>query len=152
MVQQIPRFDQTKKELENLTDTRISISEDRRVMGLGDIYFDILGYATDDVNHIGSRIKITFSGDGQLYCELLYTFVRSAAENIAIIDWMKVSEGVQNNGIGRTLRGEAVSSLEKNYTIYSKVVNDNLTSVVKDQGFERIDEDSLDSWFVRNPI
>jgi hypothetical protein len=61
---------------------------------------------------------------------------------------MKVSDEVDNNGIGRVLRKEVINSIGDDYKIYSKIVNENLFSVAKNQGFKKVRTDNLNNWFV----
>lgn len=143
-------FNLTRKKLEKLTNEDISLSKDRRIIDLGEIYSDILDYETGEVNHIGTRIKITFSSQGKFHCEFLYSIVKSASDKIAIIEWMKVSDELGNNGIGRTLRKEATDTIGSDYRIYSKIVNENLLSVAEDQGFKKIRTDKLNDWFIKS--
>lgn len=143
-------FNLTREKLEKLTGEKISLSKDKRIINLGEMYADVLEYETGEVNHIGTRVKITFSSQSGFYCEFLYSIVNSASNNIAIIEWMKVSDKVDNNGIGRILRKEVVNSIGDKYKIYSKIVNENLFSVARDQGFRKARTEGLDKWFIKS--
>lgn len=95
---------------------------------------------------------ISFNGEetNQEYAVCKYIIFNQS--NISLIDWLEVSDQIQNKGIGRMLRREMISEMDsKNINIiYTRIINHKIISVVIDQGFRQIQDGGLKGWFVRD--
>lgn len=91
-------------------------------------------------------VKICGSNTGMEYARLEYVVFDS--EPIALIEYLEVDKNIRSNGIATQFRSDLIKSLSEVDSIYSKVSNEKLESVVRRHDFRPLSERPSDNWYV----
>lgn len=137
-----------KKKIENLTDSDVEVNYRHRLRSMEE-YEDILNYTDNSINLLGTRHTVEFvdHSSGRFYCEAVFCTTKSNPK-IGITEWIKVADDIRQNGLGSLLREQVLDSMG-DITVYSRIINDNMVSVARNQGFTSVPEDDSNEWFVR---
>lgn len=139
--------------LENIVQPSIKTSTETASFNESNPALDFVdaGYITSDETQTNWIILTAVSDSGELVTEVSIAFIPSG--EIAYISDFEVGSAFRNEGVGSTVHTKIISILSQRSDItriFEVPTNDAMERIVHKDGFTKLNEKPLSSWFVKS--